>query len=391
MRVYRHVLRSASRVVLLLAASGVGDQSAHAAGPPTVEGVMEWARAEWARAQHALEAPGLVFEYSVRLYSELAPAAAEQLEREIGDRPDHPKRPLLEESQRRLDSGPDIARFVAWSHSPNLLRVNREFAGEPGFLDEVITPGVMWTLTASQLTIIDPASAPPNRDPRGNLAGWETDLGYFRFGGAHLRSGAGMSPVSAERRADGWHVLARDPAGLEIDFALTWDEPLDRGFINAGRYVRTPVPEAIGTTFVVTGWYEDAAAGCWLARQVEQRYPDGRPRQAWVLESVRTCTPEDLRALTTVPEIDGTDPVRGRRTFRAVYDFRPSARIRTVQAPDGDWRVQPLPGSAVAPSWLRPAGWGALGVLAAVFAALRLRPTLAAGLAARFRRKGERT
>jgi hypothetical protein len=364
---------------------GVLASSARGAEPDS-DTVLRWARAEWERAAGVFETPGIAYHYSVRMYAELSPDAVGRLAREVERRPDNPQRTLLDESRRRMSSGPDVAHYVAWCNGPDAMRVNRDFEGVEGFLDQVIKPGVMWTLTGQQLTIVDPRSAPENRDPRGSAATWEKDIGFFRFGGAHLGRSAGLVPLLAERRADGWHVVGKAPNGLEIDFSVAWDDQAAGATIKGGRYVSTPaLPAAAGTSFAVSDWQNDPTLSLRLARQIDEFFPDGRPRMSRTLASVEKFDESTFASLAAVPGLEGNDPVRGKYTFSAVYDFRPAAPTRTVQTPGG-WRVSELPSTA-APRWMREAGWTMLAALAAVLVSLRLRARVRPmGLG--FRRKG---
>ena len=85
--------------LLMLWVLVVGQAGAQA---PAAESVLDWAKSEWERADHVFDAPGLVFHYSVSMYSEKSAAEVARLATEVGDRPDHPRTPL-----RPPDAAPD--------------------------------------------------------------------------------------------------------------------------------------------------------------------------------------------------------------------------------------------------------------------------------------------
>lgn len=312
------------------------------------------------------------------MYAANSPAEVARLTQEVGGRPDHPRRPILEESQRRLAKGPDIATYSVWVKSRESLRVNREIDGVTGYLDQVLSPSVMWTMTPMQLTIVDPEHAPANRDARGNIPGWEKDIGFFRFGGVHLGHRIALQPDSAIQLTDAWQIVARARNGLVIEYALQWDPRADRGYFMGGTYRAVPEnPEAVGTFFRVSGWKYFDQADEWFASTIEEFFPDGRPNQTLELMEVGTISTEEFQRLVAVPSLNGTDPIRGAYTFSSVYDFRPNSRAITTMTADGP-ESRPMPSGGVAdqPTWLRAAGWSVLALLAALLTVLRLRPGL---------------
>jgi|GEM_PF-6914686 len=321
-----------------------------------------------------MDVEGLHLHYVVRMFPAHTDTELLELAKLVQDKPDHPRRAEFEETQRRRARGPDIARYQAWFSSNNRLRVNRDLEGDTGFLDQAVTPDLMWTLSRVQLTLVDPEHAPKERDVRGNVPSWERDIGFFRFAGAHLARSSQMEPVSAAGSGDTWTVIARTPHDLEYAFRVRWDAEHGRGFILGGRQTRNaPQPAAVGSSFVVSDWRDHGAVG-WLAERIDEFYPDGRPRTSRSLEAAEPCDPATLAQLTAEPSTQGADPVRGAHTFAAVYDLRPSRNVRLERQPTG-FAEYSLPPSAAGDGgvWLRRVGWGALVCVTVALVLIRLK------------------
>lgn len=345
----------------------------------TPEVVLGWAGREWAEAQSPISCRGLTLRYTVRMFAQHTEAEFQELTQLIGDKPEHPRRAEWEESARRRSKGPDVAHYQVWFSDPGHIRVNRDLDGVEGFLDQTISPDLMWTLTPVQLTLVDPAQARPDRDVRGNLLSWERDIGYFRFAGAHLGRTSGMQPVNVRSAGNTWLIVARTQSDIEYTFEARWDASLARAFINRGTQTRNaPTPSAAGSSFVVSDWKDHGTLG-WFAERIDELFPDGRPRNTLQLDQVEACDPATLSERSAEPSLIGTDPVRGPYSFKAVYDLRPARNVRLERQPSGFVEV-PLPaapGGARA-RWLNLVGWGALVCIIVALVVLRMKRSGAA-------------
>jgi hypothetical protein len=341
-----------------------------------------WFLREWNAAPKDLAFPGVRLSFCEEWPCDLSAADVARLRFEAQGKPDHPNWDSIRTFERVQRQGADADCFDLWVEGPGRWRFNRSLNyQEPGYFNDIASvEGVAWSLTPTQLTIVDPR-APAVTSP--NLLVWgrvfSRNLGLLMYGGLSLRHSLELRVQRFHETAGGsWEVLAEGPSGVSAIFKGTWDVQTGEGA------VRTLHIANCAQTPQIEGEYafEDARYDNVLHRRVAGAVTHRQNRA--VVRTLRfvgaSSDSQPFSALVRLPDVSGQDPVRGRITVRSVYDHRPGIE-QYKELADSVSTVATLPerGGDRRAGDLRILGWVTAGSIAAILIGLRLRRSRVSG------------
>ncbi len=169
-----------------------------------------------------------------------------------------------------------------------------------------------------------------------------SELGFFLHGGLHLIGSMKLALRPVEITPQGWEARADGAMQVVLLFRGEWDEKEQVGRIREVIVERVPpMPSEERSRWKIEGWTRDSVVGRQIATRVEHVLPNGRLeyRQAFV-----RATPEPesrIDELVVVPEYNGSDPIRGTLTVRALSDYRSDSSNHHWVTQSGLARVTP--------------------------------------------------
>jgi hypothetical protein len=245
-----------------------------------------------------------------------------RLRREVEGKPDHPARVQLSIYDRRLQlDGKDGDQRMVWRYK-GMWRYNGQPLSDPeAYSDLVWGDGVAWGLSQNTLLLADPATAA--RHPYG-LPGVSSNMTFELM--ALTGAGIGLAHFNSIRLipvvSDGvrWTAQGGTPDGrLRVKANGTWSEETGWGTVDS---VHTS-----DLWVKATEWMYCEPLGMGIAGRVDICDSDGKIDRRITLNSAVPFTPREFLAISRPPKIDGSDPIRGKTTFREVVDVRGSTPL----------------------------------------------------------------
>lgn len=342
----------------------------------TSDAALSSLKRDWTAAQAFSVPPHLHIRYHEILYPALDDNEFVKLQALVADKPDHPERRALDAETRRRKNGSERVAYEAWYSGPGEWRFNLTDHGQNIFVDQIVTPTIIWSLIPQTLTVIPPG---PNAPPHKNYAVAETTIARtlkeFAWGKLGMGRSGLFTPQDASIVQDQWTGTASSADGT------TW-RGTGRVTLGDGRFIvekdellRVPKdPKEEGKTAAFLGWAISDVFGGWLCNRIEEYSADGRLVKVRSLDLMEALDLDSFQQLTQVPTPNGEDIVRGKMQFTSMLDYRSNAEKMVTFLPDGTVET-PLPAAALghAPSGImRTVGWIVMGVVVITLFAIRL-------------------
>ena len=306
-------------------------------------------------------------------------AALSRLRDQVADRPDHPDRGLLADSQRRARGEPFGSTWQLWTMGEGQWRLNHDFYADDRqmYWDLVQMPEREWWLSESDLRVFDPSADP--------IPGANVDRAAIAARSALVRLLTMRLPAIVEAELEVGTVRVHpggrftfeaatrddhDGPDYTLGFEGYWDRTAERGFITRCTVLVNELkPSIVGQTHLAESWAYIEDAGLWIAGSVEQKNPDNAITTVLRFVDFTAGTADDLDRITQIPAIDGADPIRGDVMSTRYTDHR--AGIASVRLEDGTFQeFQVETDSDDAAGRLRFLGWIALGAAAVAVTAV---------------------
>ena len=338
------------------------------------EQIDAWLKAEWDALPSApspffdLDGAGLC--YVVERYVEGEELVA--LQRRVEGHPDHPDRTLLEDSLKRHRGEPFGTQYCVYSDGPGRWRINREFLGRsrdgaPRYWDMVVMPDSQWMMLPGTLVVHSPTAPPPQgQDLPGEERSTGPILDRLLTGGLAAAKGLGLRLGDVQLLSDNRFRVAAsrrdvpEQQQLTLEYIGRWDAERGRGFIESRTLVQNGYkPDSTGETYSMRDWRFVPEIGRWAAGFIAWAPAQGALGHRVRLIGGLEGDPDTLQRITRVPEIDGSDPLRGPVTATRLVDHRPGRRSLQID-PDGTRSTLDLPaeaGKSTAFGALRLIGW----------------------------------
>jgi hypothetical protein len=334
--------------------------------------MQAWFDRATAEATVALSFEGVRLEYQVEHHAVPSAAELDRLRRAVRDHPDHPARLTLSGYERRIKQGPDQIRYTLWFWSEGNWRQNYD-DGSGLWFDTARTRRSCWRLGTDQLTLLDfGASPPPGFDLGSEEQTLVDSLRFLLHGGLHLIASMQLKPRPLQPIPDGWEVRADGAMESVLLFRGTWDGEIGR----VRQLVLERAPSAVseqGKRWVFDGWESNQLLGKPIAQQIDEFSPRSELLVRTRLLGTHAERKTRLDELSRTPSFDGSDPIRGALTVRAVSDYREASPLHSLVTADGLQSVLP-PGEVrvVWSSRLRWLGWAILALLGVMFIWIRM-------------------
>lgn len=309
----------------------------------------------------------------------------EALRREVGDKPDHPRRTELENWERLAKSGGERREIEAWWGNEHQWRISQTYAPETGStaVDVAVAGDLLWMMTPNTLNIESLRSRPDERSWESYGSFVSNALSGTFHGGIALLASFPESEVLPGDEPDVWMVRSKD-SSREAFVRVLWDNRAVRGF-PAETGIRSRDPKVLDGAS--ESWHKWQRLG-WAQRPIgaNQRWVAGetrvfkpglfKPTQVYQLVGVRPLDEGELARAVAIPELGSPDISRGTVKFTAVNDYRPAVATATVLTRDGEREVPLRVTSEERGGWLRPVGWGSFAVCVLTILWVRLKSRL---------------
>ena len=327
----------------------------------------------WQAAREFKLAPGYVYEWDLLWHASLTDGELAALIAEVGKKPDHPKRRVMEAEQRRRAKGPDAIQRRLYYLDERRWRMNETNVTDSFFVDIASTPGLVWALGPVSLTLQDPdAPPPPNRDYVRTAEKYTLELRRFAWSGLGPVPYEEVRLLRAKLSGSGW---IGQLAAYEKEFALEGVVVGDRLRIESSQQDRADAGSAMfGLIERYSDFKEAAGFPFPVAHRVRGFSAGERVQVAYVLRSVSPLSEDEFSVLSRVPEPGVADAVRGDVKFTSIVDFRRGAESITTKTPDGE-RVEAIPSAQLgrpASNSLRQVGWWSVAGIIAVLVGIRV-------------------
>lgn len=307
--------------------------------------------------------------YRVEFFPTMSDQEFSSLRRIVQGSSAHPLREKYERERARRENGFQATNYAVWADSDGVVRFNRVTDSEEGYVDIALDGDEVWSLTPAYLTVVlasndNNAESPDLKDHLVDIE-WKMSW-FFSHGRTLVRNipvGAwkpGVEPGRWTATGEGLVVgLTQTPTEKEIIVEIEACEP---------------DPSQIGTRWVFRG--EQAIpgmSGVVIPSSMDWVLPDGRKYQRWVIGSVETVSQETVASIRRRPEINGSDPIRGKARFHGVTDFTGRVAMVSFIGNNGDIETITELETPTARSQgkVRLVGWLSAGSLVVILAYVR--------------------
>lgn len=340
-------------------------------------GSLEWFKAEWAAAAKVEIPKNIYIEYVI-----ISPVPGDETELErlrgiVEGKPDHPLKQQYEDLKWQFNNGPQQVRYRLWYGDSKHWRMSRDLHQRTPlqFIDLAVRGGEAWQLTDRDLSLVDAADPPVDRNPANAIRVLPIYLQRWMFPGMAPGTPLGLKPESSEVLGETWKGTIRSATG---DRVIELRGRVVDGSVRVDTSTMVQAldePRWTGSTSRFSDWSYNSLLGRSIARSCTSFDHAGVPWQAEIVNEIRALREGELAGLLTTPTAAGEDSIRGTTTFVAINDFRNGVRTDlreagSTQTPLPEWTQRKTP-----PKWLRPSGWilAAGIVVALVWVRLRTR------------------
>lgn len=345
---------------------------------PTLETVNAWLQKEWELSKVLPDFGDKSILWDAEQYSDLSDAEFLKLKAEVSANPNHPRQGEFQVHQMYRTKGPTKIHYQLFVRGEGKWRINEQADGQ-GYHDQVFTGSSAWRLTPDLLDICDPSteSSDKNQAISGATKTFRPALCRLLHGGIGFHNLADLDIHVLEVHSNQWIAALERPSTLEpsrqlaLRIAGTWDNEAQRGFINEIRITKNgAAPHSVGAKEIVTGWKRDVSAERWIASRVDIYNATGTLERAIVFRSIAPPISDGFQAVTRLPPMKGSDPLRGDLSFKLVKDFKKNT-MGTRESPQSTFVESDMnPAVPQRYGWLKLTGWVILAVFAALFALL---------------------
>lgn len=210
------------------------------------------------------------------------------------------------------------------------------------YVDQAMTDKVAWQLSSIQLDVLDPKSLPPHINIAAEEPGFAAAIGLMLSGGLNFVNTYSLE--IGEFNFDGrvWRVVGTNADyGLVIEFRGRWSEEDQRGFIESVRSLKDPAGG--GLAYILEDYRYEEVLGRYVASSVTVM-DGGVIDSRFVFGSAQPEPPERFDEITRVPDVAGSDSVRGPITVARLNDYREGNEAHSlVRETSGEWRQIALP------------------------------------------------
>lgn len=256
------------------------------------------------------------------------------------------------------------------TYGPNASAIEIEY------VDQAMTEGAAWRLSNIQLDVLDAKNQPPEINVASEESGFSAAVQLMLGGGLAFipRYQLTLGQVESDGRA--WRVVGtNDDYGLAIEFRGRWSETDHRGFVDSIRTIKSPYAGHLSYAFEDYRFNE--ALGQFVASSVTVTDGVGALDSRYMFQSAQRESPERFDEVTRVPDVVGSDPIRGPVTVARMEDHRKSGGMHAqVREADGNWLQVSLPSAGSSTGGSQAIRWiGICGsaVVIGVIVLLRLR------------------
>ncbi len=304
------------------------------------------------------------------------------LRREVGDKPDHPKRAELKKWEARAEAGGDRREVETWWGDDNHWRINTTYSNSAALklTDTVVSDGTLWMMTPDTLNIESLKSRPPERawESRGGWA--STYLSTVRWGALRSLGDFSSWTLVAGGAKDEWIAQASDPS-RELSVVFRWSDQDLLATTSTSRLRIRGVPTDPASTTAEYLWrWSDwqtvrlASKSEMIAHRAETlRATDGVATTVVQLVAISEIDARVLDDVLRVPDLTVPDATRGQLRFTAVNDYRPEVSQATIATPGGIETVPLIVTQEERFGWLRFFGWTSLVACVGIILWLRIK------------------
>ncbi len=381
---------------LLVSPTTVGAQN-----QPSVASVEAWLDAEISGKNAFGSFASVRMALRTHSYAEFTAGQLSAMEAEVGGKPDHPKRMIVEATKRRL-TAPDETVLLAFWRAPNHWRICRTDrflkvdlppapvgnpvngtypadtkwtaprTGVEWYLDCCQGRDYQWKLSPESLAFTTPDAGFPAAQ---GVEGWW--LAFTSHADRHLTGGLAVWAEREPRRLGPVNLRGFDWAcdvgttTFQSRYSGRWDAAANRGFVEE---IRPQGDKSPVGRYVMEKWAVRTIESkeVWCAENVRSYSRDGQLRTLSSLTELDVLSDEVFEQVTQLPDAARADPIRGEVTIRTVDDFGDPEvrRSRTLGQPPvlADTGPRTAGGET-----LRILGWVILGVLGVLLVIIRMR------------------
>lgn len=234
-------------------------------------------------------------------------------------------------------------------------------------------------LTNETLSVMNPDQMPETVNIRDDESGIRGDLFLFVHGG--------LSFID-EYKVDGGQIVfdgrmwkyvgTNTEYHVTIKFTGRWDALLQRGFVESIRALHND--SVAGFSYVLEDYKYDETLARYIPNIVTTLDPYGSIEEQLVYLGAEKEELGRFEEMTRLPDLSGTDPVRGPVTVNHFTDYRDASKIVfrvRDESPEG-WTQVSVPMSVDKVgrlTWIRWVGIGGSSIVLIIIAFLRLRMT----------------
>ncbi len=368
-----------SIVRLAVAASLVMPPVVGFAGTQSPPGFAEWWQGITSGGTVGPSFDGIRVDYDVEYVEQPSSAELAEMRARVAGHPEHPDHERIAHAERRARR-PDVKRVSLWKWKDQ-WRYSQEYLDSPvSFRDLAWTSRGAWQLSPETLTlyITDPNHV-KSRDviQRASNFAYETTLLMNLGLSGAFANGVVLEPTFTSTGQ--WSVDAQSaptsPFRLRVRAEGRWSAQVRTGTIDR---VTLESHSASGDST-----REDNRAEQWttpgpeggpsFAKIVRVMGKDDRPTRVLRLRELSRFDEAGFLAVSAVPPVSGSDPVRGSTTFTRVLDHRGTESLTRSPQEFVDSLPPPVGSASTQETRLRWLGWAFAATLAGSLVFLRIR------------------
>ncbi len=308
------------------------------------------------------------------------PVELETMRRAVANHPDHPDRTRLQDIESRLAShtGSLIECWVGatmWRIATPQGAIPSDYSDFGGNNEDA------WWLDPTSLSVTTSIPPSPSYDYARLGLSFVTELTYFFSG--RLCEATRLAPVRVTRVVDGKWTADGASSTNRSNYAVSatgqWSPDRNSGTVDDVLITVTHIDGTRGSAhYLSSGWTTNEHVPTHATRVESIETIGSSVQYHWIyeLDLLETTTREVLRRMSSVPSLNGDDPLRGRLTFRSLDDYRGEGTYTTWDQNGTLESSQSL--SAISPTFarrnkLRLLGWIMCISIAVSLIALRAR------------------
>jgi hypothetical protein len=244
----------------------------------------------------------------------------------VSGHPEHSDR-VEYERVKKLLMGPGRANMVEFfiGGSGEVRQSNTYGSGSIEYRDSIVTKSVAWSITPTEVTLINPSRGyPKNANFSALPGGIEYICGFLLTGGTHVlsRLNAQITDIQGSGSAFVVRLQLRDGATL-ARLSLQWNDSAATGWVERIELTEAQTGAFLGL-WLIEGWDFNESLQRYTARRwVEQRDLETMPVE-WSADVIERAPQAEISRVLQPPTANQPDPIRG--TVLALVDYRHDPR-----------------------------------------------------------------